>query len=108
MIGALELLDKEDGRTFSAADMEALGLFANQAAVALQLSRTYQSVARALRAEPGVDAAPGQEDAESRDALELAGLVHEIARGGEDERRACRAILLGFAGYLRTRKPPGL
>lgn len=102
VIGALELLDKEGGETFNAGDMDALALFANQAAVALQLSRTYQSVARLLRDE--FDPVPGAEgDAESRDALQLAGLVHEIARRGEDERRACHALLDGFAAYLRVR-----
>ena len=108
VIGALELLDKEGGATFSARDMEALGLFANQAAVALQLSRTYQNVARLLSGdeagEGGDDAARDDaEDTVSREALELAELVHDIARRGESEREACRALLLGFAGYLRSR-----
>jgi GAF domain-containing protein len=99
VIGALELLDKEDGQPFTASDMEALGLFANQAAVALQLSRTYQNVARLLGEEGGAET----EDDASREALELAHLVHEIARRGESERKACREILLGFAEYLRAR-----
>jgi GAF domain-containing protein len=104
VIGALELLDKQGGGTFSAADMEALGLFANQAAVALQLSRTHQNVARVLTGGDGdEEAGGGEQDAASRDALELAELVHEIARRGESERAACRALLLGFAGYLRSR-----
>src|SRR6266545_1073420 len=101
VIGALELLDKEGAQPFTAADMEALGLFANQAPVALQLSRTYQNVARLLGegAEAGA-AGEATEDDASREALELANLVHEIARQGEGERKACRAILLGFAEYL--------
>ena len=96
VIGALELLDKKDGQSFTAADMEALGLFANQAAVALQISRTYENVARLLDG-------GGDGDEASREALELARLVHEIARQGEGERKACREILLGFAEYLRAR-----
>ena len=99
VIGALELLDKDGG--FSAGDMEALGLFANQAAVALQLSRTYESVA-GLLADGDVEGA----DDVSRDAVELARLVHEIASHGESERRACRELLLAFAEYLRTRASP--
>jgi len=117
IIGALELLDKEGGRTFSASDIEALALFANQAAVALQLSRTYQDIARLVRGsagEPGGEGtmdlssppgARGEDDIAAHDALELAGLVHEIARQGENERRACLTILLGFAEYLRKRSP---
>jgi GAF domain-containing protein len=117
IIGALELLDKEGGRTFSASDMEALALFANQAAVALQLSRTYQDVARLARDSAGEQgegtpgppstagalAARAEDDIAAQEALELAGLVHEIAREGENERRACLTLLLGFAEYLRTR-----
>ena len=99
VIGALELLDKEGG--FSAGDMEALGLFANQAAVALQLSRTYENVAGLLSDED----AEGADDV-SRDAVELARLVQEIARYGESERKACRDLLLAFAGYLRARSSP--
>lgn len=99
LIGALELLDKEGG--FSAGDMEALGLFANQAAVALQLSRTYENVA-GLMADPDAE---GSDDI-SRDAVELARLVQEIARYGEGERKACRDLLLSFAEYLRARSSP--
>ena len=108
VIGALELLDKDGGRSFSAADMDALALFAGQAAVALQLSRTYQSVTRLLLDES--ELAPGAKvDHESRDALELAALVHEIVRHGEVERepatRCCGVcgIPLHYAGCRPVR-----
>jgi len=110
IIGALELLDKEGG-TFTAGDLEALGLFARQAAVALQLSRMYQNIAQILgsttdeQPERGAPE-PSEEDLGSRDALELANLVHEIAQQGEAERKACLALLEGFAEYLRTRSEP--
>ena len=48
-------------------------------------------------------AAGVEEDASYRRALELASLVREISHRGEEEHRACRAILEGFAGYLRSR-----
>lgn len=99
VIGALELLDKEGG--FTAGDLEALGLFANQAAVALQLSRTYENVA-GLLADAGAEGA----DDVSRDAVELARLVQEITRYGETERKACRDLLLAFAEYLRAGASP--
>jgi GAF domain-containing protein len=99
VIGALELLDKEGG--FTAGDMEALGLFANQAAVALQLSRTYENVAGLLSGED----VEGADDV-SRDAVELARLVHEIASRGESERKACREVLQAFAEYLQVRSSP--
>jgi GAF domain-containing protein len=100
VIGALELLDREEG-SFTARDMEALGLFANQAAVALQLSRTYQNVAGVL-----TDGGPAEVDDASRQTLELAELVQEIASRGESERRACRDVLAAFADYLRSRSSP--
>jgi GAF domain-containing protein len=111
VIGALELLDKEDGQTFTAGDLEALGLFANQAAVALQLSRMYQNIAQILGSTTDEQPAPGspeptEEDPASRDALELANVVHEIAQQGDAERKACLALLEGFAEYLRIRSDP--
>lgn len=118
-IGVLELLDKEGAPSFSAADMEALGLFANQAAVALQQSLTHRSLA-ALVAEIAEStgeagrgdgaralAALADTDPGYRGARELAALVHEIAAHGEDELEACTAILRTFAGYLQGRPRPG-
>ena len=119
IIGALELLDKVGASSFDAADMEALGLFANQAAVALQQSRTHRNlgalVAELLESSDGqapakddaaqteAIAALAEDDAAFRDALELARLVHEIAHQGEGEREACHTILTGLAEYLRAR-----
>ncbi len=117
--GVLELLDREGAPTYSAQDMATLGLFANQAAVAIEQSRAQGSVAallkEALRSsetaedyrgldERGEDFAAGmQEDASHRQALELARLVGEISRRGEQESAACQKILQGFADYLRSR-----
>jgi GAF domain-containing protein len=122
IIGALELLDKNAG-TFSASDMETLALFANQAAVALELSRLYQDIGRFVRDSVGgledeqTEGLPepqvgrdrsAEDDSAARETLELARLVHEIARQGENERRACQTILLGFAEYLRQYLRPSL
>ena len=119
--GVLELLDKEAATSFSAADMHTLGLFANQAAVAIEQSRTHRHlpalVAAVIRSLDGGTAAPTRdhtrriaddlaglvEDDTYRGALDLAELVREIAWRGERERAACRALLLGFADYLRAR-----
>jgi GAF domain-containing protein len=121
VIGVLELLDKRGAQSFTPADMDALGLFANQAAVAIELSRTQGNLtslitealialgggANSLR-EPMLErarilAAGIENDAEYRWALELAGLVQEISKSGQNERQACHTIVLGFADYLRTR-----
>jgi hypothetical protein len=42
-------------------------------------------------------------EASHRRALELARLVGEISRRGEQESAACQKILQGFADYLRSR-----
>jgi len=113
VVGVLELLDKADGSSFTPDDMESLGLFANQAAVAIEQSRLHTTlgalIADVLRSRelgPGAEAFArrASEDPSSRQALALAQLVQEIARAGERETQACRAILESFAEYLRTRR----
>src|SRR5687768_17229746 len=42
--GVLQLLDKENSDAFTSADMEILGMFANQAAVAIEQSRTHRNL----------------------------------------------------------------
>lgn len=124
VIGVLELLDREGAPSYGASDMEALGLFANQAAVAIEQSRAQGNLAAllddALGSLPGLpdhrkeglreDAGPFVEglgeDSSHRRALELAGLVREISHQGSEESAACRAILESFAEYLRSKPQP--
>ena len=47
--GVLELLDKSGGQPFSPSDMETAGLFAAQAAIAIEQSRVAQNLSRLLR-----------------------------------------------------------
>jgi GAF domain-containing protein len=121
VIGVLELLDKDGAETFSAGDMEALGLFANQAAVAIEQSRTQRSLAALVAGLiQAVDGLPDYErqglteraraftaDLEQHtgylNALSMARLVQEIVQNGEGASTACREILEGFARYLRQR-----
>ncbi len=121
LIGVLEMLDKIGAPAFSAEDMGVLGMFANQAAVAIELSRTYRHVAPligevltslgdtaapqsgALRERSGVFAFHLEEAASYQEALDLAKLVQEIAWRGDEERAACLSILNAFADYLRSR-----
>jgi GAF domain-containing protein len=121
IIGVLELLDKEGASSFSATDMEDLGLFANQAAVAIEQSRANRNLAallgevlqsigggtgsenRDLQERARDFATRLEEDATFSRALDLARLVQEIAHQGENELKGCQAILQGFAKYLRSR-----
>lgn len=123
VIGVLELLDKEGAPSFSQDDMEALWLFANQAAVAIEQSRTQQSLAallaETLRSQSGMTEAQQQwlaeraetfagaieaDDTGYRRALELAQLVQEIISHGEAEAAVCKTILQSFATYARTQE----
>ena len=118
VIGVLELLDKRGGQSFTAADIDALTLFARQAAVAIQQSLVHMNLPALVYSV--LDAIAGGTDgalreaakefavrAESEDghrrAIELAELVAEIAGRGEAETEACRRLLQSFADYLRMR-----
>jgi GAF domain-containing protein len=121
VIGVIELMDKVGANDFDTADIEALTLFASQAAVAIEQLRAYRNVAGLLSGMLASLAHAGgsEQDLEHRveelareleadDAfrrsVELATLVHTIAQQGADESQACLAILRGFSEYLRTRQ----
>lgn len=121
IIGVLELLDKDGASSFGPRDIDHLGLFANLAAVAIEQSRVQRDlvtmIGTVLSSFDGLGgdqagllerarlrAQAVQEEASYQQTLEIASLVEEIAHQGEEEREAVRAILLGFAGYLRKRQ----
>ena len=121
VIGVLELLDKAGDTHFSPEDMEALGLFANQAAVAIEQSRNHDRleslVANFVQSLGGIpehqrqslaDRAVSFASSISSDpaylrSLELARLVQEIVGQVERELEACQGILQSFAQFLRSR-----
>ncbi len=124
VIGVLELLDKRDAQSFTPSDMEAIGLFANLAAVAIEQSRTRQDlsslVTEALLSLSGQGGIRGQEreavqqrvrgfaadlekEASYRWALSIAGVIQQVAEYGEHERSACESVLRTFLDYLQTR-----
>lgn len=122
IIGVLELLDKEGVDAFSVADMEAIGLFANLAAVAIEQSRNHSRVGamvadliRAVDGSPDYDRHGLTQRAHTfttelgrqtgfRNSLALARLVQEIVHSGDDATEAVKGILGSFVGYLRTRE----
>lgn len=125
-VGVLELLDRQDQPTFSLADMELLGGFAEQLALVLDFRRSHSSLGallgRALAALGGVTpeveqtiaeraaafAARAEADPVSRRAIEIAGLVASIAGRGPAEYDACTGVLEAFASYLRATPTPGM
>ncbi len=120
VIGVIELMDKNGADAFDAKDMHALGLFAGQAAVAIEQSQAQRNLATLLRELLGSASGPLatealqervtqfaqklEADAAFRRAVELAQQVHEIAQYGQDESDACMAILRGFVTYARLRR----
>jgi GAF domain-containing protein len=116
VIGVLEVLERDPGRSFSARDGELLAQFARQAAVAIAHSRAYRSVlslGSALLGPNGTAAGPRVEelastvenDRQFAETVRLAETVRSIASAGEDEAKACREILTAFAAYISSRPP---
>ena len=122
VIGALEVLDKHGDTSFDARDIETLGLFAKQAAVAIVQSRTHRSLQSVLanvlaelddgeapsaREQTAAVAATLEQSAAFAHARELTDLLVELSAYGDDEVEACLALVRGFAEYVRARPRPG-
>jgi GAF domain-containing protein len=118
MLGVIEVLDRGPGGVAGSNDMELLGLFARQAALAIENSRVFAGLGRALF----TAAARGAEDGDLTKALEeyartasspdadlaqLAAYFNELSLRGPDERRAATALLGEFANYLKSRRRHG-
>ncbi len=115
VIGVLQLLDKDGGRPFDAGDMATLGLFANQAAVAIDQSRVMRSLSRLVRmslAGAGDDlaartaalAATTEDSPEFRATARLATLFGEISRGGDAAGTLALDIAEALARYVRVQR----
>jgi GAF domain-containing protein len=113
--GVLQLLDRSGGEAFNAADMATLSLFAQQAAVAIALSRNLSSLSTllvSLLSSTGQDddlaqraaslAANAEESAEYRDTMELAALLGQIARRGDSARRLALGVAREITQYLQS------
>jgi GAF domain-containing protein len=87
-LGVLEVLDRPQDSRFSLAEMELLGLFASQAAIALDLLQ------RARRAHSVLDAEPGEAGALAKIAASLEELEPE-------ERRPALRLLEALAQILK-------
>ena len=114
VIGVMEVLDKLDAPAFGLQDMELLGVFAAQAALAIHQSQRYERLGAALldglgdlldgADQPGAAAlraalAAPDDDEATRDLNALAALFYALAARGPAERKACLQILSAFAQY---------
>jgi GAF domain-containing protein len=85
-IGVLEVLDRPTDRPFSLADMDLLTLFANQAAIGLDLLRAARRAREAVEGGPHRAAVVARiaallEDAEDDDALQLLEALERVLAG---------------------------
>jgi GAF domain-containing protein len=114
VIGVMEVLDKIDQASFGLRDMELLGIFARQAAIAIDQSQHMDQVGRTMllslqalaSQEPGVydDLLMGLTASQdyreqAGNVLELAGLFYEISQMGELERRLLMEVISAFQNY---------
>jgi GAF domain-containing protein len=119
VIGVLEVLDKIKASSFGLHDMELMGIFAQQAALAIRQSQQLELIGDALRRGLAqlavgeglpdsavlIEALEGSRrgTAEMEDLLALAGLFNDISHLGTAERRAGLKILAALAEYGRAR-----
>jgi GAF domain-containing protein len=121
VLGVMEVLDKIDAPSFGMQDMELLGMFAHQAALAIDQAQSIEHLGDALveslkrlassaAEQPPHSLLAALEDAShspaQHDLLELAGLLSDISRLGESERRTCLKVLAAFGEYARSQRRP--
>ena len=118
VIGVMEVLDKIDAASFGMQDMQTLGLFANQAALAIEQSQQMEQIRHVLllglkRIASSDPSQPltelleelqrvSQDRQAVSDLLALADTFNEISALGEPERKVCLQILKTFAEYRRS------
>jgi GAF domain-containing protein len=120
VIGVMEVLDKIAAPSFGMQDMELLGEFAHQAAIAINQSQRYDFLEEALVSglkklvaeQPDsrletitqtiTDASEGEQTLK-RDLMEMADLLNDICAMGETERKMCLRILSAFGDYVSSR-----
>ena len=114
MLGVIEVLDRSSDGRDDRRDLELLSIFATQASLAIENSRVFSQLGRALF-QAAASATEGDlhdafdriaRDAPSPDAehAEIAAVFHAIGRAGPDELRAVTRIVRDFLDYLRTRQ----
>lgn len=121
VIGVLEVLDKIQAASFGMHDMELMGLFAQQAALAIRESQQLERIDDALRRglwrlanDEGLPDSSalmaaledGGRDPDTDDLLLMAGAFNDISRLGPIERRAALKILAALAEVGRARSKP--
>ena len=94
-LGVLEVLDRPQQAAFSLKEMELLGLFANEAAIALDLLQRAREARAVLEEEDGQAAA-------------LARLAARLADAGPEQREAAQRLLESLEAFLAAGEAPAL
>lgn len=119
IVGVMEVLDKLNAPGFAMQDLELMGIFGRQAAIAIGHTEMLDQLGEFLRAgllelaasegtlriDELVDAL--QVDSRSEASEELREMAHHIARlyaAGEAERKACLGVLHSLTQYLDHRR----
>jgi len=111
VLGVIELLDQRADAPAGRRDMELLGLFAQQAALAIEASRVFTSLGQALFQAVGL-AAEGDRDltwalddlarrapGPTAELAELAGAFARLGQAGPAERAAATRLVREFLAY---------
>jgi len=122
VIGVMEVLDKIDATSFDMRDMELMGLFAQQASMAIEQSqqidqiqdamvRALTNLVKADKSLPSPELRAALDQSITRkddmtDLVELASLFNQISALGEAERKACIQVLNAFASLRKTDSSP--
>lgn len=123
VIGVMEVLDKIDAASFGMQDMEIMGLFAQQAAMAIEQSQQRDQIGAALveglRLLAADQALPDSSDlmmaleqapqsvVDNMDLLTMAGLFNDLSKLGAKERRAALKVLAAFGEIGQARRRYG-
>jgi GAF domain-containing protein len=115
VIGVMEVLDKIDAASFGMQDMDLLGVFARQAAIAIHQAQQYDHLGmalvdglRRLAVEDGSNdlaqtLAAAAVEPLAPDLLQIADQFNALSRLGSAEQRACLEVLQAFGRYARSR-----
>lgn len=122
VIGVMEVLDKINETSFDLQDMELMGMFAQQAAMAIdqsqQINKIQESLVNGLKRLIKADKAHDSTELKTVlddslkdsdqmiDLLELADLFNQIGALGDAERKVCIQVLSAFAEYRKSSSSP--
>lgn len=119
VIGVMEVLDKIEAPRFDLRDMELLGLFAQQASVAIVQSQHYglisdmflEGISTWIKQDAPEDLRPSMEQLlklnsgipHKHDLTQFAAVLYELVQAGEEERRMTLNVLEAIHTYLVAR-----